>query len=324
MALDALIGFGAMVGLREEASYGTSAGNSDHWLPVISVTPTVDTGVTVIPYLGVANAQGYHAQRDHCALRHDVGLEIRGVASYDDKAFCLLLKHAFGSVGTTGGSSPYTHTLTLDTDGVVGLTLQVLHGTGLTAAAELYLGCRVTRLALDVSAQGYMTYTATILARSAEDLGAVAGTPGFTAAEEVLAHHGGGFTFDSQPISLRSFGLVLDNNLTRRPQIGSVYTDTPVPGGFASLTWEIERSWEDAAYYADYLDSTQSDATITFTGTGVNSLAIELSNAVMTSFSKPVDRAGELTQRISGICLASPSAEQGIDIVITNANSAFI
>lgn len=322
MALNAVIGFGAMVGLREEASYGTSAGASTHWLPVISVTPATDIGVTPIPYLGVANAQGYHAQRDHCVLRHDASIEIRGVVCYDDPAFCLLLKHAFGSVNTTG-SGPYTSTFTLDSDGVVGMTLQVLHGTGLTAVAELYLGCRVTRMSFDVAAQGYMTYSATIIARSAEDLGAVAGTPAFAAAEEVLAHHGGSFTHNNHSIAIRSLSWTIDNNLQRRPQIGSVYTDTPVPGGFASLTWEIERSWEGSEYYADYLDGTRSDATITFTGTGSNSFALELSNAVMTSFAKPVDRAGELTQRISGIALASPSAEQGIDIVIVTASDPF-
>lgn len=329
---DAMIGFSAMVGLREEATWGTSAGNSDHFVAVTSVTPTVDTGVQVLPYLGIVSPQAGHVPRDSVATKHDAGLELAGCACYDDKGFLLVLKHAMGAVATTGPSgTQYTHTFTLDTDGddgggdsVIGLSAQVIHGFGLSNPSELFVGNKISRFELEVAASGWMTWRATTIAKSSGGMIAIAGSPAFTAAEEVLAHQGAILSWNGRSIGLRRLKVTLDNALIRRPVIGSLYTDVPIPGGPGSITVEIERSWEDHDLYTDYLAGTQADGSVTFTGTGDNQMVLTLSNLRWTSVGKPVDRAGELVQRAVGMCFSNPTSEQGLTIVVKNANSTAI
>lgn len=323
MALDSMIGFNGMLGFAEEVAYGTSPGNSTHWLPILSATPQVDMGIVDVPYLGVANNQAWHGVRDSVDVSRTVGLEAQGVASYDDKAFMVLLKHAFGSVATTG-ANPYDHTLTPDTDGVVGLSSLLVRGSGLTTPAELFTGCRVNRLELEVTAQSYMTWRASFIAQMNGGAAAIAGTPAFTAAEEILANHGGSFSWNARTPYLRRFKVTIDNNLRRRPYIGVKGTDAPVPGGHGSILVEIERSFEDHDLYTDYLAEVAADAALVFTGTGSNRLTVNVHNMKITGLSQPSDQPGELVQRITARGFSNPSSEQGASLVMRNTNSAAI
>lgn len=327
MALDAMIGFNGILGLREESTWGTSAGNSDHWLGISTANPKVDRGVTVLPYLGVTSAQASHVQRDTVLTKHDAMLDATGCAAYDDKAFLLLFKHWFGAVDTTGPvSTQYTHTFRFAIDGQAGkgLSAQVVHGFGLSSPSELYTGCKVNRLELEQVAGSWMTWRANLIARVGAGMDTVAGTPAITAPEEVLAHQGAALSWNSRTVFLRRLKLTLDNALIRRPQIGSQYTDEPIPGGPCVVTVEIERSWEDNNLYADYLSGSQADASIVFTGTGDNAMTINMQNLRWFSVDKPVDRHGELTQRLIGQCFADGSSDLGASIVVKNSNAAAV
>lgn len=326
MALDAEIGWNAMVGLKEEVSWGTSAGDSDHFVPVTSVTGKVDTGVVTLPYLsGGVSPQTSHVPRDSVVTKHDAGVDLSGCFCYDDKGALLVLKHAMGAVATTGPSgSQYTHTFTLDVDGVVGLTAQLIHGFGLSNPSELYVGGKVSRYELEITAAGWLAFRASLINKSGGGMIAIAGSPAFTAAEEVLAHQGATLSHNARTYGLRRLKVTLDNALIRRPVIGSLYTDVPIPGGPASITVEIERSWEDHNLYTDFLAGVQADGSVVFTGTGDNQLTINLHNMRWTSVDKPVDRAGELTQRAVGMCFSNPTSEEGLSIVVKNSNSTAI
>jgi hypothetical protein len=197
-----MIGYNAIVGLAEEVTWGTEVTPSTHWLPIFSSTVEETRDIRVVPYLGVANAQAYHNTRDNCELAVDVGGDIETTLCYDSKAHLLLLKHAMGAVATSG-AGPYTHTFTLDTDGVVGLSAHILHGSGVANPTEDFTGLRVSQLELGLTAREWMTMRATMIGEAGEGMAALTGTPAFAAAEEILGHHGATLSWNARTLPLR-------------------------------------------------------------------------------------------------------------------------
>lgn len=321
MALPALIGHGTLVGVRPEATYGVSAGDPSVWGMVMSAEPKVSKGVVPIPWLGTASLQAWHSQRDHVATMHDVDLVIVGCAAYDDKLFATFLQHALGGITIDASGPPYDHVITGDTDGVVGLSVEVVRGDGLATPAERYLGVRVNRLEIEQVARTWMTYRATCIAQSATGMEALSGTPSLGTPEIVMAQHGSVWGWSGNSMVMRRWRLTIDNALVRRPRIGSEQTQAPVPGGFASVRVEGENSWVDHVMYADYLAKSQGDGTFTMTGATTNVLGFTVHNFVLDSFDAPSDRPGELVQRWSGFGLAD-ATDQGLQIALTNSNAA--
>ncbi len=319
-----MIGMNAILGLAEESTYGTPV-TADHWLPILSQSLSADSDIRPVPFLGVADAQAYHNTRDVVELSRTVGGDINTCALYDDKAFLLLLKHALGGVATTGPvSTQYTHTFGCDTDGVVGLTGKAVLGSQQTGKAEIFAGLRVNTLELAVDAGGWMTAKASVIGMSSGGIIALSGTPAYTAAQLVQGSHGSTFAWHSHTPNMRGFRLMLNNNLIRRPYLGSLYTDAPTPGGFASVGLEVTLPWEDHDLYDDFRTGSSATATLSFTGTGNNALAIILNQFRITGVDKPVDRAGELVQTVRGFASDLPGTNQGLSIVVKNSNTTAI
>lgn len=322
MTQPAMIGHGTLLGAREEATYGSAAGDPTVWGMVMSFEPNVSKGVVPIPNLGTASLQAYHTQRDHVATLHDVDLVITGCVGYDDKLFATFLKHALGGFTLDVSGPPYTHIVKGDSDGVIGLTLEAVRGDGLSTPAERYLGVRVNRLEIEQVARTWMTYRATCIAQSASGMEALSGTPSIPTPEIVLAKHGSVWGWSGNSMEMRRWKLIIDNALVRRPKIGSDQTQAPVPGGFASIRVEGENSWVDHVMYADYLAKSQGDGTFSFAGNvSSNALAFTLHNFVLDTFSAPSDRPGELTQRWGGFAVPD-GTDQGLQVDITNDNAA--
>jgi hypothetical protein len=316
-----MIGYNSMIGLAEEATYGTEVTPSTHWLPILGETLGESRDIRPIPYLGVANAAAFHNPRDLAELAVDAGGDIRTCLCYDSKPVLLLLKHALGAVATSG-AGPYVHTFTPDWDGVIGLSAHVLKGSGLANPAEDFLGLRVNQLELSLNNREWMLMRASCIAQKGEGPSALVGTPSFATAEEVLAHHAAMLSWNGDSIPMRSFRVLLDNNLVRRPRIGSLYTDVPGPGGFASITVEATVPFESNDLYTDFRAGVQADGSFVFTGTGNNAMTITLENLRWTEVSQPVEQAGELVQTVRAVLAANPTTEYGLKVAVTNDNAA--
>lgn len=322
MALPSAIGHGTLVGVRAEATYGTSAGDPTVWGLVMSVEPKVDKGIRPVPWLGTASLQAWHTQRDHVATMHDVDVVITGCVTYDDKLFPTFLQHALGGLTIDVSGPPYTHLFKGDSDGVVGLSMQVVRGDGLATMSERYLGLRVNRLEIEQVARTWMTYRATCIAQSASGMEALSGTPSIPTPEIVMAQHGSVWAWSGNSMVMRRWKLIIDNALVRRSQIGSEQTQAPVPGGYASVRVEGENSWVDHVMYADYLAKSQGDGTFSASGdVSSNALAITVHNFVLDTFDAPSDRPGELVQRWAGFGVAD-GTDQGVQVDLTNDNAA--
>lgn len=317
------IGFGAIVGLAEEVTYGTEVTPSTHWLPIFSHSLQESREIRRVPHLSVATGEAYHLPRKSVLLGVDVGGDIDTNFCYASKAHLLILKHALGAVGTTG-AGPYVHTFTPDWDGVVGLSAHVRHLYGISDPAEDFLGLRVNQLELAIGAREWMTMRASCIGKTAGGMVALTGTPSYTDAEEVLAHHGSTLAWNSITLPMRRWRLMIDNNLTRRPVIGSLYTEAPSPGGMADITIEATVPWESHQVYTDFRDGDQGDAVFTFTGSGNNAMEITQHNVKWTEVGKPVDSAGERVFSLRGIIQAAPTTEYGLSIAVTNDNAAAV
>jgi hypothetical protein len=321
-----LIGFNAIVGLAEQSDFATPVA-ADHWLPILSHSMTASPNITPVPFLGVANAQVYHNTRNTDLLSIDVGGDLDTIAMYDDKAFLLLLKHALGAVGSAivGGGPQYAHTFSCDSTALAaGLTVETVHGSGISSKSEVWTGCRVNQLALSVDARGWMRATASLIGRSTGGATTQSSGPSAAVSERVRASVGSTFGWNSHTQTMRSFRLTLNNNLVRRPEIGNLYTGIIGPGGFASVMVDATFPWEDNNLYTDLISGVTANANVLFTGTGDNSMLLNLNNLRIVSCSRPVQSAGELTYSVRAMCSDNPGTNQGLGIVVKNDNTTAI
>lgn len=322
-----LIGFGGILGLAEQSDFATPVANSTHWLPILSHSVGTAPQVVPVPFLGVANAQDYHATRDTDVLSVDVGGDIDTIAMYDSKAFALLLKHAMGSVASVivSAGPKYTHTFSLDTDAVQnGFTGQSVFGQGISDRAEVFCGLRISQLVLSVDARGWMRATASVIGRSSGGATTVTGTPLHPVCERVRASVGSVFNWNSHNVNMRTFRLTINNNLQRRPTIGTPYTDIPVPGGFASIGIDATFSWEDNSIYTDYISGVTANANVAFQGLGDNDMTLNCNNLRVTSMTRSVQGPGELVYSVRAMCSANPGTSQALGVVIHNDNTTAI
>lgn len=314
-----LIGMNAIIGLAEEVTYGTPV-DPDHWLPILRHSIQGSADIRAVPYLAVANNEAYHTNRDSVLLSSSAGGDIETCACYDSTAFLLLLKHAMGAVATTHPGSPYIHTFSLDTDGVVGLTARTVQGSQITDRSENWNGAVVNQLVLSVDAGGWMGAVASMIARASGGPIPLSGTPAFAAAEEVLAHQGSTFAWNGHTPNMRSLKLTINNNLIRRPFLGSLFTDKPVPGGFASIMMEASFPWEDNDLYEDFRANVSANAQVDFTGTGNNSMSLRMNNLKILSVDRQISGAGEQVQRVVAQCFDNPGTNQALGIIVHNDN----
>lgn len=303
----AYLGRGASCGFGEESTWGTAVSRSN-WRPIISsnLTRTVER----IPRADLYSDAAAASRKGHYDLMVEAGGTVEMLATYDNIG--MLLKHACGGLSTTG-SGPYTHTYTLAATLPTGLTLEFIRGTG---TSEVFEGCKVNQATLACSAGEAMTLSVDFIAEDAASR-AAAGTPSFGAAEQVvLYHHAGQLGFGGNNYDITSFSLVLNNNLTRRNLLGSDLTKEPTRGDFTEITMSIDVEAADQLY-ADLRSGSQSDATVTFTGTGGKVMAITLQNAYLTEATDPVNSAGIVSQSLT-LVGESDGTDYGLKIDVTN------
>jgi hypothetical protein len=317
-----LVSWGAFLGLTDEVTWGTPVTPSTHWLPIVSdaveETPTVEA----VPYLGFA-VQAFHNPRDLNIVARDAGGPIVTVPTYDQKAFAMLLKHCFGAAPSTTGAGPYDHEYVLSAAGTVFATLQKQHGTHASLdRAEIVPGAMVNDWEFSCDARGQARMKVNWIAQKASGMSAISGTPSVAASEEMLGNHFGDLTWNAVTHRLNKFSLKVNRNLKRRPYLGSLYTDQPVPGGQASITLAVELDWVSHALYAAMLAGTAATGSIVLTGTGNNRLTITIDGSmILTKCSKPLESVEGMRLRAEWLIPATSSTAHGVKFVLRNDNS---
>jgi hypothetical protein len=309
------MGRNSTLGLAEESTWGTPVARAT-WCRLRSSDLAKKTTRAAVPDLG-DNGTSLVASQNFIVSENTAGNAEFNV-SYDEKTFTTLLKHAMGAV-VDAGSGPYTHTYTLLTTLPVGLTVEIVKGTG---HGEVFEGCKVNKLTLSVAAGEVMRGSVEFLCETSGGPVAAA-TPTLIAAPILMLHNQSStISINSVTYTIKSWEQVIDNKLIDRPQLGATNTLEPQHGDKVDVTWRVVLERVSDALEALEHSGTQADATITFTS-GAAVAAFTLHNAQVMEYSCPPTRVGPLEETVLLRGFRS-ATKTGLGIVITNANATAV
>lgn len=310
------LGNSAAAGFGEETTWGTAVSRT-HWFRLISESMKRTVGKVPRPVLSEASSS--RNRKSHYTKEDKAGGSIEILVGYE--GFGLLLKHILhGSPSTTGPSGGiYTHTYKLaSAPPTGGLTIEIRRGNG---TAEVFEGCRITKATFKLEAGGLMRVTLEIIAETSG--GRVsAGSPTFTTNElDVIHHQAGSVSWNSQTYTPKSLEFMVDNKFATRQLLGSSLTKEPKPSDFVDVLCKLDLEWENDNLNTGLTADTESDLTITFTGTASRTIAFTLHNAFLEDVADPVNTVGVISQNAS-LRGQSDGTDEGFQVVIANTQSS--
>jgi hypothetical protein len=308
------LGYGSHIGIGKEVTWGTAVARS-RWVRPISCDLARNVMNQEVEDLAVDASA-------NLALHFQSGEECGGGFSFHADfgcyVFTALLEQAMGAVATSG-SGPYTHAFTLDRDVLNGLTIE--QATGLSEA-EVFEGCSVDELVIEVEAGGRMRVTPTIIAETSGGPTTI-GTPTFITSGPVLHNQAGTLSFNSVEYTIKRLVLTIRNRLGRRQQLGSHHTKQPTRTGRQEVTVSVTLERVSNALKTAHQARTQSDLAITFTGAGDNSLVITAHNALIWTYRSSPAGFGPVEEQLEFRAL-SDGSDLGLAVTVINSNSAVI
>jgi len=251
----------------EESSWGTEQATTTQDIKVISSTLQVVQERERTTHLSVPTSG---MQSGTFEGFRNAGGSIEIPAYYD--GIGVLIKAALGSLATTGGSAPYTHTYT-PASTLPSLTIQFQRGTNLADSREDFLGMKVNTMTISAEAGSEMTISFDLIGKDA-DARAANITSDFPSHDEILHFEAGslslGSSFSPTSLDIRSFELTLSNAIDRRNLLGSKLTGEPVFTDLREVTMSVTCDVTDNTLYNASLAGTQDDVSLQFTRTAVS------------------------------------------------------
>jgi hypothetical protein len=240
------------------------------------------------------------------------------------ESFGLLLKHALGTLSTTG-AGPYAHTYKMASTALLptGLTVEVVRaGT----RGEKFNGCKINKMTITFK-PGDKVCRAQIefIGRTADARTTAASSAPTLGAYPVLFFQGGDFTWNSGTYAsiVQELTLVVDNKLARRPTVQSQYTLEPVAVDFKEVSLTVKMEYQADTLNIAYHASSESDAAITFTS-GTRSILFTVHNSYIEDHDGvPIGGTGVLSETIK-FRGQDDGTDYGIAIVVTNSQSSGI
>lgn len=306
---------GLFIGIGEETEWGTAVDRAV-WFHGITESMKRSLEKRKRPVLGDHSGNA-RAPRRHYVASDNAGGSFEILVTYEGLG--LLLKHALWGHATTGASSPYTHRYKpAATAPTGGLTIEVIRGDG---TAEVFSGCRISKLTVKLEAGGLMRCTVEVIAKTSG--GRVsAGTPVHTTSRdlEVVHHHGAEATWNAASFGYKAFELVVDNKLARRQLVGSSNSKDPKPSDDQEITVRLDTEWSNDTLQTGLTADTESDLVLAFTGPGSRELTITVHNAYVADNSAPVTGVGVIAET-TNFHGQDDGTDLGIEIEIVNTQA---
>lgn len=305
----------ACVGLGEESTYA-SAVSRTRWLrpSAVSLAASIDQ----------ASVDDLSAEVDSFApllqyqAAETVGGSVSGMAAYQDRALMILLKHALGSLTTSGGGPTYLHTYKPSKTLPTGLTVEC----GYADKAEIFAGCKVDRLELVAEMGRPLSFSATLIGAAGANLSATP-TPSFDLAANanlMLHNHVGQITINSASYSIKRLRIVIGNRLQRRPGLGSLTTLEPVRSGMPEYLIECDLERTSEVLHDLYRARTISDIVIAVTDGGSQTLTTTVHNSPIRTYT--TGREGHVITESLGFVGHRDSSDLGFLLTLVNSRSA--
>ena len=311
-------GLGTKVSFGEESTAGTAVSRTVA-APVLSVDfQQKRESDTLKHLLGSGSTRNPTSMID---VRKTTTGTVELDAYYAGGVLGLLLKHALGSLTTTG-AGPYTHTYALSAALPNGLTVAVERGS--TGADEVHAGCKINRLVISqnfgepmkVSAEFVGMSTASRTGDSPAALTALASR--FV----VKHHHCGQLSFNSVDYKLKSFTLTIDNKIVRQEELGALTSSEPVFSDMQEVTLQVTIAGTSNTLNAAHLAATASNAVLAFTDSP-RSLTFTLHTAQVTDYGDPISGMGIIEQTLTFRALGDDT-NHGLAVVLVNADSSAV
>ena len=312
------LGRNSKILVGEESTWGTAASSMNNARPISS--GSLARQVSIVPRPDLLSDSGSAMRRGHYQQNESMTGSFEIAATYENIG--IFLKHAMGTLATTGTGDPYSHTYTLAADLPTGLTIEFIRGT--SGKSEKFEGCKLNSMSMSISAGECMMLSFDVIGQTGAARG-TAPSPSLGSAENLIHHnHAGQFTFNSVAYDLRSLPITVNNSLSERQLLGSLLTSEPVRTDFMSVEVSFELEAADTLYAA-LVANTQADATITFTHPTVSNrdMAITLQNLYLNTAEDSVSDAGIVSISCSGVC-ESDGTDEGLKIVTRNGDSTGI
>jgi hypothetical protein len=255
-------GISSQLGMSEETTYGTGV-TVTRFMEFLkeSMKLNIDRIESKGLRAGTRTQRADRWKPNRKGCEGSIDLEVASVG------FGLWFKAAFGAVATAAaGTTGKKHTFTLGAN-APSYTVQVGRpSTDGTVQPFTYLGTRVKGAELSCDVDGFLSLTLDCDAQD-ETTGTALATASYPTAQEVFAFTQGIVTFGGAPIDVTKFSVKIDQglNVDRYYIRGNPLKKQPM-AGYATVTGEIDMTFDSLADYTRFTAGTTGALVATFTG----------------------------------------------------------
>ena len=231
-----------------------------------------------------------------------------------------LLKHAFGTVATSG-AGPYVHTYTPGDLTGDSLTIQVGRpaSTG-TVHPFTYAGCKVSNWTISAAVGEIATLEVGIIGMSETTATALA-TASYDSTWEPFVFTEASLTIAGSSVgTVRDLSISGDNAVETRVRLGSGLSKEPLEIGLRDYSGTITTDFDALTHYNLFVNGTEAAMVATFDN-GSETLVIT-TNIQMVGETPEVSGFDLLAQNIPFRCISSTSDAAAITAVLTNSEAS--
>lgn len=314
-------GAGGYIAVGKETTYGTAAART-HWCRTVQSMsiqqeivhePISPLGV---PGLAAPNVEAMYVSADN------VGGSFTFALGWEDGT-PVLLEHMFGVVATTG-SGPYVHTFRMNTynDDDPSITIEQVFGArGPAARAQVYEGCVAESWEISCDAGGMLIASVTEIGEAAAGMSTPTAPDFFSGGGWFYHNHLATKTYNGNDLgSILSLRIRCNGRATRRPQLGSLHTGRPMPGGLLELEVEMVVRWDANDPITAFRAGTVAPLILTFNNGSGKIIGFTADKAQIMSIGNAVSNAGPVDLTITMKLLADDT-EVGLRCALTNAQA---
>lgn len=287
-------GYNAYAGIGEESTYGTGVAAS----VFMEIAGETMKGSRPRKPVGVLGSRSLKRTVKDKAV---VGGGIKLPFVYDGLE--KILKHAFGTVNTTG-ANPYTHTFTFGATGLpTGLTVIVNRDASNLGANTMfrYVGCHIARLSLSQEIGEPLIIEPDFIGSDFGNVAIQAATfPGWNPIEygqmTVATLDQAGTPYD---MKLRSLKLVIDNKIEPIMRLLDFKSKGYHIVEQREVTFECEMEFDSITAYAQFRDALEEDYRFKWVS-GAKSLQLDLPKAFLTGEEPSTEGPGPYFFKLAG------------------------
>ncbi len=300
------------LGMVKEPSWSSLTARTD-WQELISGSLQRTNDRRMRPHL----VTGGRYVGQHTFLSGDnCGGDMEHEAVFNSICMGHVLWGAFGGAASTGPSgTEFTHTFTPATT-LPSFSMEFLRGTG---SAEVFQGMKCSSLTLAQAPGDILRMKSSWIGEKTGGR-ASQGTPTYTSSPAPVLHSQlGSFSWNSGSYAkIMSAEVTLDNKLERRFYTGSAFTTEPDFSGLRDVTIKLQLHWDSDAFHSGLIAGTQSNAVLTWTGSGDDDLIVTAHNAEVWECTDPISGPGVISQNVTLRGIAD-SSNHGLGIVLKNS-----